>query len=584
MRTNIILTILICAICLSASGKQGPVANAPFTEVIVKKKVAGKVCDTCSIAYALDAEPAFSYVITGAGHTPQRFSRQFRDIKAVYSGKSFNSTTHIVSGKNIGITFLPTFIRQGGKKIQLYRNLGQEDLEDMEFSAEQNGKVIKQWTSLSSLDEPRDHIIFGTRERTGESGRVPWQRTYYAGVFDLDIKDQLTITIRNIKTQKEVHIISVLRAEDKATNFVYYQLSLSGDQLSANIQDVLNTRSGKTMHEFERGDSSVLFSKHHNAIGIIRYIGLDKGDDVEYATQKTPYNWRSVNALDPGNGAYVVLGNDLKAGKDHPVYLRYKSQPETIHAITIRVKAIPFRMPWGKIAGVCIFLLVVVGIVSYLLHIRNKRRLATLKLKNADTETRLSLLSGQLNPHFLYNSLTAIQGTIYSHDPGHANAYIGDLAAFMRNVIDNGKKEFVSLPEELKIEEDYLKLEQQRATFAYNITLAPGLDASQIDMPPLLLQPVLENSLRHAFPVGHPDPELAIDISRTGADLHIEITDNGGTPWDTDNIKEGHGRSLTRKRMAVYNEKLEDMPVTMRTCYNADKGTVTTFTFTNWLA
>ncbi|MFD2145023.1 histidine kinase [Mucilaginibacter antarcticus] len=78
--------------------------------------------------------------------------------------------------------------------------------------------------------------------------------------------------------------------------------------------------------------------------------------------------------------------------------------------------------------------------MTYTLHIRSNKKLAELKRKSEDTETRLTLLSGQLNPHFLYNSLNAIQGTINNGNPERANAYIGHVAKFMRDVMDNGKK------------------------------------------------------------------------------------------------------------------------------------------------
>ncbi len=149
--------------------------------------------------------------------------------------------------------------------------------------------------------------------------------------------------------------------------------------------------------------------------------------------------------------------------------------------------------------------------------------------------------------------------------------------------MDSGKKEFVSLQEELNIEEDYLKLEQQRATFTYAINVAPGLDAGQIDFPPLLLQPVLENSIRHAFNTDNTNPAININIAKNGNNLLVEVSDNGSTGWDVERMSLGHGLSLTKKRMAVYNDKLEAMNIQMQIKYQP-KGTVTTFTFNNWLA
>ncbi|MBC8054118.1 MAG: histidine kinase, partial [Sphingobacteriaceae bacterium] len=234
--------------------------------------------------------------------------------------------------------------------------------------------------------------------------------------------------------------------------------------------------------------------------------------------------------------------------------------------------------------AISIFLLAAGSIGFYLWNRRNKQKLAAMKRKNEDVETRLSLLSGQLNPHFLFNSLNAIQGTINSSNPEKANTYIGNVAGFMRDVMDNGRKEFVSLKEELKLEEDYLKLEQERRAFSYNISIAPGLEPSLIDFPPLLVQPVLENSIRHAFKDELYHPALSIEVTRDSNSLCVKVTDNGSTVWNADGVREGHGLSLTRKRIAVYNEKLEGMAIHMAINCHPGSGTITKFTFRNWFA
>lgn len=209
-----------------------------------------------------------------------------------------------------------------------------------------------------------------------------------------------------------------------------------------------------------------------------------------------------------------------------------------------------------------------------------KKKIALLDQKNKDIETRLSLLSGQLNPHFLFNSLHAIQGTIMNNDIHTANAYISAVATFIRRVLDDGKKEFISLLEELNLATDYLKLEQKRKDFSYQINICPALDVHEIDFPPLLLQPVLENSIRHGLTPAIDNPHVAINIDREGKHLIVTIMDNG-LYWDTSRLIQGQGLSLTHKRMMVYNEKLDPMVISMQTVYS--KGTITTFTFKNWL-
>ncbi len=576
----------ICAIFQSAAGRQISTSEyeqtSSFKYVKVKKRIGGKICDTCRVDFAHNAEPHFSYVITGAGNTPNRFYPLMHSSKPAYKGKPFHSSTHLISEKRIGITFLPNFLKEAGKTIQLYRNFGGDDYTDLEFSAEHNGRVIKPWTAFFTLGEDKEHAILGEMEISGRTVSMPWKRTFFAGNFNLNVKDSLDITVRNAQTKKIIQKILLIRAEDRATNFVYYQMPLIGDQFSINLQEILNISSDipKVYH----GDSVKVFWKDYASIGLIRFIGLERNEVVQYSFEKKPYMWKSVSSINSENGVFIILGNDMRAGTYQNIYLRYKSQPETVHRIRILVKKKPFEIPWGKIAAISILLLAASIICFYLWNKRNKQRLAVLRSKNQDIETRLSLLSGQLNPHFLFNSLNAIQGTINSGNPDRANAYIGNVAGFMRDVMDNGRKEFVSLQEEFKIEEDYLRLEQERMAFNYVINIAPGLNPSLIDFPPLLLQPILENSIRHAFGAELPDPKVAITVSSVIDALRVEITDNGRIGWDPVGTgEEGYGLSLIRKRIAVYNEKLDSMSIKMQINYQSGRGTITTFTFKNWL-
>lgn len=582
MKFFLLPIFLLCAFLTSVPAKQpaGSTDTVPFSSVLVKKRIEGKVCDTCNFDFALDAEPGFSYLITGTGHTPVRFYPLLQRFKASGSPKTFSSNLHLISAGHIGITFLPNFIFEEGKRVQLYRNFLGEDYRSLEYLTEQNNRVVKTWTPLYSLGENKEYVILGRKEVAGIEVTTPWKQTFNAGDFNLNIGDSLRITIRNTKTKKIIKSISIYRVEDKASNFIYYQIPLADEQLSVNLQNIMNAgydAPNMTDGRFSRG-----FVKDYNAVGILKF-NVNGNEELQYSFDNSPSSWRAVST-GPRDNVFLVLGSELPAGKNQDVYLRYNTQPQTIHKITIRVKPRPFEIPWLKLASLSAFILAIAAIWAHLSGKRNRQKVAALKKRNEDTEMQLSLLSGQLNPHFLFNSLNAIQGTINSSNPDKANAYIGSVANFMRDVMDTGKKEFISLAEELKIEEDYLKIEQERTAFSYSISLAPELTAAQIDFPPLLLQPVLENSIRHAFSKDLEYPEISINIYSKSTALIIELNDNGTGAWNTDHIREGQGLSLTRKRIAVYNQKLGPMSIQLHIDYIPGKGTMTTFTLKNWFA
>ena len=585
MKNLIILIVLLFTAQLAYTQELGQYLSALFSrDVVVKRKTADTICDTCKVDYVFTAEPEFSYVITGTRRTPQRFREARRNFISPVSEPALQSFVFFISQRNIGINFLPNFLQEKGKRIQIYRSYGGEDYNNLEFKAEQNGKVVRSWTRLSNLRGDKDHAILSEKQLSGKTVLMPWNGSVFAGNFSLNVKDTLNITVRTLSTGKVIQSITIFRAEDKATNFIYYQVPVSSRQFALNLQNILNTSSDIGEEDVLNGDSVSVFQKDHASVGLLRFLGVNGDDVIQYSFGNKPYAWQSVRSQEYERGIFIVLGNDMEAGRDHDLYLRYKSQPETVHKIVLRVKEKPLVIPWGMIAVISVLMMIAGATGFYLWEKRNKEKLAALKRKNNDIEARLALLSGQLNPHFLFNSLHAIQGTINSGDPGRANTYIGNVANFMRDVMDNGRKEFVSLEEELKIEEEYLKLEQERMAFSYAIIVAPDLEPSLIDFPPLLLQPILENSIRHAFGADLAEPEIIIKISSDHASLYIEVSDNGNTSWDVAALRNGHGLSITKKRMAVYNEKLEAMCMQMQINYEPGRGTVTTFSFQNWLA
>lgn len=561
---------------------QSPGQEPLFTELTVRKKNGAKICDTCKVDFMHNADVDCSYLIIGAGYT-SRFPHLRDSISRSYSDAQFyNSQVHIISEADFNFSFLPNFLIEKGKRVQLYRNKLGTDYKQLEFLTTQNGKPIRPWTSINTLGEVKGFAVLGFNGRSDQASYVPWNQTFSAGNFHLAVRDTLVFTVRNIRSKKIVQMISIFRAEDKATNFVYYQVPLTSTRFSLNLQNILNISDGPL--KVYRGDTVSVFEKDYASIGLLRFLGLSRNEQIEYSYRTTSYSWQTLSSINSDNGIFLVLGNDMEAGKDQDIYFRFKAQPETIHKITIKVKQKPFNIPWESIAIISSVLLLVAGIVFYLWHTRSKIRLAAFKQKNADTEMHLALLSGQLNPHFLFNSLNAIQGTINSGNSEKVSTYIGNVAGFMRDVMDNGRKEFISLQEELTMEADYLRLENERKLFSYTFDVAQELDARLIDVPPLLLQPVLENSVRHAFGQDHPNPSLRIQVFRTKHDLMVKIADNGIMHWDTGGIQYGHGLSLTRKRIAVYNEKLEGMSVKMEASYVQGSGTITIFTFQDWLS
>ncbi len=169
----------------------------------------------------------------------------------------------------------------------------------------------------------------------------------------------------------------------------------------------------------------------------------------------------------------------------------------------------------------------------------------------------------QMNPHFIFNSLNAIQNYILTKSKLEANLYLGELATLIRRILENSEKELITLKEELFINETYIRLEQKRfeGEFDYRLTVAPDVDPATVKIPPLLLQPFIENSIWHGLLHQPRQALLEINIRRrTGSSIVISIKDNGvgreqaGYKKNANGSKsESMGVNLTAERINLNN-------------------------------
>ena len=155
----------------------------------------------------------------------------------------------------------------------------------------------------------------------------------------------------------------------------------------------------------------------------------------------------------------------------------------------------------------------------------NKKKLAQKEQQENIAKLQLSSIRSQLNPHFLFNALAGIQNLMNKNEVDHANQYLAKFARLTRTVLDD--KERISLAQEEKLLHDYLQMEQLRFGFTYKITHAESLDLPNIEIPSMLLQPFVENAVKHAVAVKPGAGEILISFLQKGHDLLLSVKDNG---------------------------------------------------------
>ena len=164
-------------------------------------------------------------------------------------------------------------------------------------------------------------------------------------------------------------------------------------------------------------------------------------------------------------------------------------------------------------------------------------------------EARLSSLESRLHPHFLFNTLNAIAELIHEN-PDRAERTVERLATLLRASLDATERGLVSLSRELELVNDYLEIEKARLgdRLTYAVHVAPALAACQI--PPLAVQTLVENSIKHAIAPRPGGGRLRIDAASDDGRLVVGVWDDG-PGFSGDTIRPGHGLDNLQSRLAA---------------------------------
>jgi LytS/YehU family sensor histidine kinase len=143
----------------------------------------------------------------------------------------------------------------------------------------------------------------------------------------------------------------------------------------------------------------------------------------------------------------------------------------------------------------------------------------------------VTALRSQMNPHFIFNALNTIQSYVYANDKRSASSYLGKFSELIRRILDNSSKSSITLQEEIYILQLYMDIEKARFGENLNtvIEIEPDLDAEDILIPPMLIQPYIENAIKHGLLHKQGEKKLAVTINKKLEPEFVEIIidDNG---------------------------------------------------------
>lgn len=218
-------------------------------------------------------------------------------------------------------------------------------------------------------------------------------------------------------------------------------------------------------------------------------------------------------------------------------------------------------------------------IILFLIKRKNKKKLAEIKQQKTTAKLQLSSIRSQLNPHFLFNALSGIQNLMNKNDIENTNKYLSKFARLTRNVLDD--KELISLSQEKTLLEDYLQMEQLRFGFQYEIIHSNDLDLATIEIPSMLLQPLVENAVKHGISQQGNAGKIRIEFMKQANDLNMSVSDNGNG-FDSKKSYPGLGLQLSNNRIALLNDIYQENQFILA-IQSGSEGTKIDLTLKDWL-
>jgi len=174
--------------------------------------------------------------------------------------------------------------------------------------------------------------------------------------------------------------------------------------------------------------------------------------------------------------------------------------------------------------GVIAFLMLalVLGIIIFVLKLRNE------KAKTQNIVIEQKLLRSQMTPHFIFNSLSVLQGMILNNEEKKPITYLAKFSKLLRITLENSRDKTVSLSQELTAIENYLSLQNlENESYKNSVLVDHTIDVPLFKIPPMLIQPFVENAIEHAFRDQKEDKIIDVHLTYSNKELVCTITDNG---------------------------------------------------------
>jgi ligand-binding sensor domain-containing protein len=332
----------------------------------------------------------------------------------------------------------------------------------------------------------------------------------------------------------ETTLNAAFKAEDGALWFGTINGLSSFDDQAKSLQEALPklkiTKATVNAKAFDFSGLS-LFTYDSNLIAFeYKAISQSKPKSVRYQVRLLGLNTTWSEASDNKSITYTNLPEgdytfQVKASTNGVDWTEIESSNFQINPPFWRTKAF--------IVSMTILSLLLIGFTAIVVYLILKRRM-TRRQRQLTIEKEMLMLEQkalrlQMNPHFIFNALNSIQALVSSSDSKTARLYLAKFSKLMRQILDNSRKATIPLENEIAALENYLAIEQfcHNHRFEYEIIIDDNVDSEVIELPPILIQPFVENAIIHGVSQNECLGKISVIFSLKGQYLKCEIKDNG---------------------------------------------------------
>ena len=197
------------------------------------------------------------------------------------------------------------------------------------------------------------------------------------------------------------------------------------------------------------------------------------------------------------------------------------------------------------------FILIVMGALAYIIKVSQQRRIANQQLA-------LRSLRTQMNPHFIFNALNSVNSFISVSDEHAANKFLTEFSTLMRIVMENSEHDFIPLTKEIEILKIYLELEHFRFKdkFDYKLHIDHSVDMDDLVIPPMMIQPYIENAIWHGLRYKDSSGNLDVQLSYQENTLKVEVKDDGIGRLKSKEIKTKNQRKTSSTALKNIQERV----------------------------